>query len=324
MTIDAIEAANRLLVGSHPPGEVAPLSLRTLTVGDGDAQLRGGLRLHASPLDGVTPAEWVIVAGLGASSPGELSSRLDRSDVTAAARWIRDALGGGSQVAASCTGVFLLGEAGALEGRRCTTTWWLGGVLGRRYPGAVLDTDELVVGDGPVWTAGASFAQADLILQLLEVMCGPVVAASVASRLLIGRRLSQAPYRQRGSYDDSDPAVAAVESFATANFDRPLTLAELARAAAVSQRTLARRFDVAVGMSPVRYVQRLRVEAALALIQIGDLTLDEIAHRVGFADASTVSKSIKRVTGQNPSAFRRPARRRAVGPIQSVIVPVRT
>jgi transcriptional regulator GlxA family with amidase domain len=272
---------------------------------DPTVPLRHGVSVDAVPLDGLRPRTWAVVAGLGAAEPGQLDPRLARSDVQRAAAWLHDARARGTRLAASCTGVFVLGAAGALDDRRCTTTWWLTGVLARRHPRAVVDPDGLVVSDGPVTTAGAQLAAVDLALEIVAESCGPDLAEAVASRLAVARRHSQAPFRRSEAYSDVDPTVAAAEAFILANLDRSLRLDEIAAATHVSPRTLARRVEEAVGVSPMRFVRSIRVQTALGLLGRGGSNLSTIAERVGAADAASLGRMIRQVTGQPPSAFRR-------------------
>jgi transcriptional regulator GlxA family with amidase domain len=202
--------------------------------------------------------------------------------------------------------VFVLGAAGSLDERRCTTTWWLTGALAQRHPRAIVEPDELVVSDGPAITAGAQFAAADLTLEIVTQCCGAGLAEAVAGRLAIARRHSQAPFRRSQAYSDVDPTVAAAESFVVGNLHRPLRLAEIAAATNVSPRTLARRIEGAVGLSPMRFVRSIRVETALGLLRQGGSNLTSIADRVGVADTASLSRMIRQATGQPPSAFRTP------------------
>jgi len=306
VTIDVVDAANRL-AGVGPGEHARPIDLRIVTARkEPTVRLRGGLSIDAVSIDRLRPRTWAIVAGLGAAAPAELDVRLAQPDVRLAAAWLQEAEATGTRVAASCTGVFVLGAAGVLDDRRCTTTWWLTGVLGRRHPRAVVEPDELVVSDGRVVTAGAQLAAADLTLEVVTQACGSDLAEDVAGRLAIARRHSQAPFRRSEAYSDVDPTVAAAESFILANLQRPLRLADVAAATHVSPRTLARRIEEAVGVSPMRFVRSIRVEAALGLLRHGGSNLAAIAERVGASDPASLSRMIRQATGQPPSAFRTP------------------
>jgi len=146
VTLDALDTVNR--IASHV--DAARLDWRVLTVGGPSVALRHGLTLPAHAIVGTRPRDVVVVLGIGAAGPEEIERRLAEPDARAAAAWLRGASRRGATLAAACTGVFLLGDAGALDNRRCTTTWWLSGLLARRCPAARVDADAIVLEDDGV------------------------------------------------------------------------------------------------------------------------------------------------------------------------------
>jgi transcriptional regulator GlxA family with amidase domain len=304
ITADIVDGANRLSLAQNPSRGAGPIAVRVLAVGRDGARLRAGIHLSATDIADARPGPWVVVPGLGAASPTELSERLRGPDVRRAARWLTAARNHGSTLLASCTGVFLLGEAGALDNRRCTTSWWLTGALAQRYPAAQPDTDAMVVADRGIWTAGASFAHADLMFALIEHVHGTAAGRELSGRLAFGPRRRQSGFVRPVVLAAADPAVAAIESHVAARIDRPVRLADLACAAHLSPRTLARRVRQATGLSPMELVQRIRLDVALQLLQRSDATIADIANRVGFSDAASLHRLVKQATGQAPGAFR--------------------
>ena len=119
LAIDALDTANR--IAPHVGAE--PIPWRALTVGGSCVELRDGITLPAQPIAASRPRDVVVVLGIGAAGPEEIEQRLAEADAREAALWLRAAYRRGSVLAAACTGVFLLGDAGALDGRRCTATW---------------------------------------------------------------------------------------------------------------------------------------------------------------------------------------------------------
>ncbi|MFD9547120.1 GlxA family transcriptional regulator [Nocardia salmonicida] len=295
-TVDVVSAANRIL-------GTPTFDLRFVSP-DTEVALRGGLTATAQPLTRAAPRDIVVVPGLGAADPEELASRLAEPDVDLAGRWLTAAHGHGTTVAASCTAVFVLGACGLLDERRCVTTWWLGSELARIAPNARVVIEEMVVRDGSIWTAGSAFAHIDLMLALLRFLGGAALTDELASRLVIDERSSQAPFLIPSHLAARDQTVAALESFVRTHLDRPHTLASLAQWCRVSPRTLARRTDRAVGLSPMQLVQRVRLEHALHLLRTTDLPLGEIAASVGAADPATLHRLVKRHTGRSPGALR--------------------
>ncbi|WP_016888833.1 GlxA family transcriptional regulator [Mycobacteroides abscessus] len=299
-TLDMVEG----LAASHLSPSEAQVDLRVVGGEEGHVVLRGGLVTPAVPLiEAGAPAPWVVVPGIGAAKPAELEDRLGDDDVQAAASWLGRART--SRVAASCTGTFMAAEAELLSGRFVTTTWWLSGLFARRYPTCHLDADRMLVRDGPVVTAGAALGHVDLLLAIVSDVFGPAAAQAASARSAASPRSSQAPFRSSAFYREVDPELAAIERYAIENMSRRVGLGELADAAKLSPRTLTRRVQAATGLSPLQFVQRIKVEAALYLLADPQRSVSEVARNVGLSDASTLNRLIRRTTGNSPSTFRR-------------------
>jgi transcriptional regulator GlxA family with amidase domain len=193
----------------------------------------------------------------------------------------------GGTVGSVCSGAFALGQAGLLEGRRCTTHHQLQDELARRFPGAAVLRDRLFVTDGRVVTSAGIASGIDLALHLVATRHGPAAAARIARAMVVyarrGGDASQesAMLRHRSHLSD---AVHRVQDRIDARFAEPLRLADLAAGVGVSERTLTRLFTGATGMTPLRYQSVLRLERAEHLIAQGD-TAEAAARAVGFADA---------------------------------------
>ncbi|MCF2528796.1 GlxA family transcriptional regulator [Yinghuangia soli] len=199
----------------------------------------------------------------------------------------------GGTVASVCAGADLLGRAGLLDGRRCTSHHDVQEELARRHPKAVVVRDVLFTSDDRVVTSAGIASGIDLALHLLAARHGPALAAQVARDMVVyARRNGHEPQasamlRHRAHLDD---VVHRVQDLLDADFARPLPLPELAAHAGVSERTLTRLFARATGgLTPLRYQQALRVERAEHLIAHG-ATVDAAARSVGFEDARMLRK----------------------------------
>jgi len=197
-------------------------------------------------------------------------------------------------VAAACTGVFMLAESGLLDLRRATTSWWLGAAFRSRYPSVLLDLGSMVVADAGVVTAGAAFAHIDLALALVRRV-SPCLAEHVARLLVIDERASQSSYLVVDHLNHNDRLVLAFEQQARARLGESLDVRELAAAIGTSRRTLERRTQAALGMSPLALVQRLRAERAVHLLRTTVQSVEQIAPQVGYANASTLRSLLRRV-----------------------------
>lgn len=193
----------------------------------------------------------------------------------------------GGTVASVCAGAFALAEAGLLDGRRCTTHHELQDDLARRYSGAVVVRDVLYVVDGRIVTSAGIASGIDLALHLVATRHGPAAAARVARQMVVYARRNgddpqaSAMLRHRSHMSD---VVHRIQDVVDARFAEPLPLADLAASVGVSERTLTRAFDRALGLTPLRYQQVLRLERAEHLIGQGS-TVEAAARAAGFQDA---------------------------------------
>jgi transcriptional regulator GlxA family with amidase domain len=304
ITLDALRSAEALRARAGKTSAV-----KVSVVGHGrKVRTGGGLRMDTDltfreVLNGSARPDWLVVPGLSVFSREMLAARFQRKDAIAAIEFLQG-MRGTRRVGASCSAVFLLAEAGLLEGRRVTTTWWLAQLFRNRYPGVKLDETRMLVRDGRHVTAGSAFAQLDLALAVITDTMGASIAHLCSRYLLIDHRPSQARYMIPSHVRQSDPVVLAAERWIDENLARPVSVTDLASALAVSQKTLGRRIFAATGVSPVRFLQRRRVSQATHLIETTRMTIDDVAARVGYQDGTALRKLIKRELGLTPAALR--------------------
>lgn len=243
-------------------------------------------------LDELDDADVVIVPALGTLTAQDTAAALHGRSGTAVVR----ALGGldrSTRIAAACTGVFAVAETGRIDERRATTSWFLGPDFRRRYPTVDLDLDTMVVADGNLLTAGAAFAHIDLALSVLRSI-SPELAHHVGRLLLIDERPSQAAFVAYEHLDHDDPVVVDFERHVRAHLDEPFDVAAVAQAIGTSRRTLERRIRAALNLTPLGFVQRLRLERARHLTATTELSTADIALRVGYANAETLRALVRR------------------------------
>ncbi len=300
VSLEILAAANRLMAvrGRKPLFEAA-------LVGSGLSVARAlvpvGLPLSEAK---DCAAELLVVPGLGLASEEEIDARLGERDAALLADRLVSASERGAQLAASCSAVFLLAHAGLLDGRKVTTSWWLAPLLARRYPALRLDAEALIVRDGTVTTAGAAFAQADLMLHLVSRYAGADVASSCARYLLLDARGSQSRYMALSLLAAADPLVARAERYARKHLAEGVSVGQLATAAGLGERTFSRRLQRATGLSPVRFLQQLKVEQAQELLATTKLSIELVAERVGYREPSTLRRLLRRQRVCSPSDLR--------------------
>ena len=282
---------------------------RTCSPGGGEVALGNGMRLdtRALPRHAGTDRSIWIVPGLGIDSRRALDAAL----ATAGMRQARDAIRRHAEaegvIAASSSGVFLLQAAGLLAGRRATTTWWLAAHLAKLEPRCTVDAARMVVDEGPVLTAGAAFAHMDLMLHLLRRRYGPRLADAISRTLLVDGRSAQAPYVLPVMLARGDALIDKLHARIESALPEVPPIAQLAQECCMSTRTLARRVRAVIGQSPLALVQAIRLNKARALLDGGGLSVNEVAVRLGYADASTLRRLVRRMSGTTPRQWRRPA-----------------
>ncbi len=257
----------------------------------------GGLR--PLPRGGARLPDLAIVAGAPVRPlPGE-QERL--------VAWLRRFQTGIPRLVSVCTGAFVLGAAGVLDGRRATTHWMFLDELRARFPAARVVDEGIFVEDRGVWTSAGVTAGIDLTLALIEADHGPEVAMAVARRLVLFLRrsghqaqFSAALVRQQ----KAPPALRDVSAFVVEHLDEPLPVERLASAVGMSPRTLARWCREHLDESPAELVRRLRVDEARRLLEETSLPLKEIGARTGLGDASTLWRAFTRRLGVTPAAYR--------------------
>ena len=237
-----------------------------------------------------------MVPALGFKMPDPLQRALARPDIRDATAALQQWAGQGAIMSAACIGTFVLAEAGLLDHREATTTWWLAPLFRTRYPSVRLDESHMLVKSGKVVTAGAALSHMDLALWLIR-QHSPRLAAVTAKYLIVDSRPSQSAYVLTDHLIHNDPVVERFERWARTRLAHGFSLDEAAKAVASSKRTLARRMQAVLGKSPLSYVQSLRVERAVHLLKTSDASVDEIAARVGYADGVTLRTLLRRQLG---------------------------
>ncbi|MGW1775972.1 GlxA family transcriptional regulator [Streptomyces sp. NPDC002104] len=253
-------------------------------------------------LEAVEGADTVMVTGTGArvgADPRVLDA-------------LRDAAARGRRIASICTGAFVLAQAGLLDSRRATTFWSMSEEFRERFPAVDLVPGVLFVEDDGVLTSAGLSAGIDLCLHMVRGDHGAAVANATA-RLMVAapsRPGGQAQYIETPLPADRGGSLAATRAWALARLHEPTTLAELARHAGLSVRTLTRRFRSETGASPLQWLLHQRLHRARAILETTALPMDQVAARSGLGTADSLRTHLVRSTGLTPSAYRATARLR--------------
>ncbi len=242
----------------------------------------------------------LIVCGLVAPAPTDAQT-LGR--LRAASRLAR-------RTASVCTGTFLLGEAGLIDGRHVTTHWLFARDLQQQFPAAKVDADRIFINDGTIWTSAGMSTGIDLALGLIEADYGAELAAAVAKKLVVyhrraGGQSQHSALQQLGARSDR---IQHVLEYARNHLDSRLSVQELARVAHLSPRQFSRAFTSETGQPPAKAIENLRLEAARLMVEQSRRTVEEIAVETGFADTERMRRAFLRAYGQPPQVLRRMAR----------------
>ncbi|MGQ0630987.1 MAG: GlxA family transcriptional regulator [Sporichthyaceae bacterium] len=210
---------------------------------------------------------------------------------------------GGAEVVGACSGTLLMARSGVLDGQPATTTWWLGPLFRAHFPQVNLDIGATLVRGEGVRTAGAAFAHIDLALSLVQQR-SPTLADLIARHLLIGDRASQAGFAMPSVMARHHPDLSAFEQWVRSHLDQPIRVSAAAEAIGVSERTLQRLTDACLGMSPLDFVNDVRLDEAVFLLRTTTLSVEGVAARVGFGDAAALRRLVARRLGTTPRALR--------------------
>ena len=279
-------------------GEPPPYDPHVVAPHGGTILASAGLPLIAEPLP---PVRHTIDTLLIAGGPGVRNLAADRYLL----RWITQRSRQARRTASVCTGAFLLAATGLLDGRRVTTHWQRCTELARRYPALHVESDPIFVRDGDVWTSAGVTAGIDLALAFVEGDLGRSAALAVARHLVVfAKRPGGQAQFSAGLALAEDPGFDALHAWMAGNLHQDLSVSRLADRAGMSERSFARRYRSATGMTPSRAVERLRVDAAREALGATRRSIKDVARRCGFGSEETMRRSFLRVLAVAPRDYR--------------------
>jgi transcriptional regulator GlxA family with amidase domain len=263
---------------------------------------------HASLRDAPAVLDTLIVAG----GLGHTEAAADRVLID----WIAQAASTARRSAAVCTGAFLLAQAGLLDGRRATTHWAAAEELARLYPGVDVDPDPIFLRDGRIWTSAGVTAGMDLALALVEEDLDRDAALTIARHLVLFLRRpgnqSQFSATLSAQQPEREP-LREVQRRAVENPAEDLSVEAMAASAHMSPRHFARAFRTETGVTPARYVERVRLEAARRRLEDTADSVAAVAASCGFGTPETMRRAFLRTLEVGPAEYRRRFQTRSVG-----------
>ncbi|MEB5838486.1 helix-turn-helix domain-containing protein [Pantoea dispersa] len=230
---------------------------------------------------------------------------VNSESIRKAATWVRQRFEEGVRVAGACAGSFILGEAGLLDGRRCTTTWWLYHTLRQRYPNARPVWGKALEEDERVLTSGGPLSWAALALHIIKREAGADVARLTADMAVADSQpLSQQVYAPPGFMNTRHPLLMRAEE--VIRYRNPGISAEgLASALNTTERTLQRKIRKLTQESPKEFITRVRIESACILLANPVTNIREVAAECGYTEDTAFRKAFGQVMGMTPSQYRK-------------------
>lgn len=223
---------------------------------------------------------------------------------------LREQAATGTRICSVGTGSFLLAEAGLLQGKSATTHWNYFEQFAARYPEVELKSRHLITQSDNIYCVGSVNSIADLMVHIVEEWFGSHIARAVESQFSpeIRTSFNAAAYQNEADSSHHDELVAQVQQQLQSNLSAPLSVAELADAVQLSPRTLSRRFKRATGLTPLSYLQSLRIASAKDLLRHSNLSVGEIAWQLGVQDVSYFSQLFRRHCDMSPLKYREAVR----------------
>lgn len=305
--MNGLAMIQRLTAG---PGSAATArtSFQVSIVGErpGQLALASGVPVEvARSIDAVDTTDIVLAPSVLLSLAGWRTGRYPRL-----VDWVRRMHDRGAVICSACSGIFLLAETGLYDGKDATVHYGYAREFAATHPRVAIHPERALVVAGEraeLVSSGASTSWHDLVLYLISRFAGPTSAQDVARFLALEwHEAGLSPYIAfEGRQDHGDSEIRAAQEWLRRHFGVATPVEEMARRSKLAARTFKRRFAAATGLTPIAYVQRLRIEDAKRRLERTDASIDEIGWKVGYEDPAFFRRLFKRTTGLAPGAYRK-------------------
>ncbi|UKJ08539.1 GlxA family transcriptional regulator [Solitalea lacus] len=220
--------------------------------------------------------------------------------------WIALQYKEGAEVASFCSGAFILAFTGLLKGKQCTTHWQYANEFKHFYPSVELVDEKVMTDQNGLYSSGGSTAYWNLLLHLIEKYTDRETAVYAAKYFVIDiDRNFQSPFIVfHGQKDHSDEAVKNIQEYIEQHYKDKLTVEQLADKFNISRRTFERRFRKATRNTVAEYIQKVKIEGAKKLLEIGRKSISEVMYDIGYSDTQTFREIFKRITGMTPVEYK--------------------
>lgn len=221
-------------------------------------------------------------------------------------KWVEEQYKKGAEVASMCTGVFMLASTGLLEKKTCSTHWSVSEQFKIQFPNVDLQTDKLITDESGLYTNGGAYSFLHLIIYLVEKYFDRETAVYCAKifQIDLNRNLQAEFSIFNGHKKHNDDIVLRSQNYFEVNYKNKISIEVLSEKFNVGRRNFDRRFIKATGLSPLDYLQRVRIEVAKKLFENSRKTVNEIMYDVGYNDVKAFREVFSRVTGLSPTEYK--------------------
>lgn len=299
-SLEALCCAN-MLTQAATASLTEPFEVITASLDGKPVTCSGGLTLVPSTkISQVDQTELIIVPGFLFEVINVLPKLKDLYS------WLRLQYSQGAVFAAMCTGTFVLAEAGILNNKHVTTHWFFVDEFKKRYPEVKVEQSSTLTDDGNVICSGGAASGNEMLLHLIKRFCSSPIASECSKKLLIDAQPRlQTPYMLgKFSLDHGDTRIEQVQRWLNRHYMEDVKFEDLGASFGFGKRNFTERFKKATGVSPVQYLQNLRIEKAKTLLESTDRTLEEVTCQVGYSDVSSFRALFKKKVGISLKEYR--------------------
>jgi len=303
---DVMNAFARPAMPGARLGAGAPFHVEIVGEAVGPLELASGVPVNVQrAVDTIGTSDIVIVPSVLLPPEGWRKGRYPRL-----VDWLRTMHERGAVLCSACSGIFLLAETGLFDGKDATVHFGYAPAFASTYPAVRIHPERVLVTSGlreELVSSGASMSWHDLALYLIARYAGATTAQEVARMFALQwHQDGLTPYIIfEGKTDHGDGEIQSAQQWLRDHFSVANPVEEMIRRSKLAERTFKRRFASATGLTPIAYVQRLRIEDAKRRLERTDASVDEISWRVGYEDAAFFRRLFKRTTGLAPGAYRK-------------------
>ncbi len=268
----------------------------------------GFFAIHPVQLETIGPVDLVIIPSLTYDYAHVLKNNI------ALIEWIAAQYKAGAEIASICTGAFLLAATGLIDGKSCSTHWNAANDFKRLFPDIDLQIDKLIAVEDGIYSNGGAYSFLNLMLFLVEKYFDrdTAIFCSKVFQIDIDRNTQSPFFIFHAQKNHGDEMILLAQKYIEENMTEKISFEDLAFQMATSRRNFDRRFIKATGNTPVEYLQRMKIEAAKRLLELGRKNITEVMYEVGYADDKAFREIFKRLTGLSPVEYKQKYHRASI------------